>query len=478
MKNSIIALSIFVALFLQGCGLDAVENPNVTTDKFLDSPQSATNWVNGSRSQMASTINVIIELTELTSDNYYNNRTISSKVFDIPQIDYTDLDVGRIQSAIHSLRRTADFGLNTVLPKDTDSTPEQEAELKFYLAVSQLFSGEYFEALPNEALGAPLSSETLLGLANTTFDEVISLAPNSDFAKAALIGKARIAFHLNSTADLRTLATSVINNTPQFTYQVQFDGINGPSNSFQNLLFDSSQDEFAPLPRLDFLDPKYFSIDGAGISQIPVNLFKSEEAYLMLAELELKENGLASAQPVLVDLLNDVIANRDVTSIDDSRETRSGGNRTDYPLSDTVKVRFSQGEPALDDFVLDRQDGNVSIPTVSGTSVTVAQINNAATVDELLEIIYLMRQEIFIAEGRRVVDLGIKYPISQQEQAGNTNISDNSPYLDAIIPNFIPLSRTMDDFTVDEAQGIVTIAVNMNNVLVQNKNSDFVLPLW
>ncbi|MEP0009839.1 MAG: tetratricopeptide repeat protein, partial [Balneola sp.] len=186
----------------------------------------------------------------------------------------------------------------------------------------------------------------------------------------------------------------------------------------------------------------------------------------------------ASAQPVLVDLLNDVIANRDVTSIDDSRETRSGGNRTDYPLSDTVKVRFSQGEPALDDFVLDRQDGNVSIPTVSGTSVTVAQINNAATVDELLEIIYLMRQEIFIAEGRRVVDLGIKYPISQQEQAGNTNISGSSPYLDAIIPNFIPLSRTMDDFTVDEAQGIVTIAVNMNNVLVQNKNSDFVLPLW
>ncbi len=478
MKKQIIISFFAVLCFIQGCDLYDVENPNVTTDKFVNSPQAASIWVNGTRAEMASTIGVIVELTELTSDNYYNNRTLSSKVFDIPQIASNDLDVNRIQSAVHALRRSAQFGLETVLPNDADSTPEHEAELRFYLGVAHLFSGEYFTALPVEALGAALTSDIHYGLAKTEFDKVIALNSTSNLVNAATLAKARIAYHENDVQTLQSLSTAIINQAPLFNYQVQFDGLNGPVNAFQNFLYDSSQDEFAPLPRLDFLDPKYFSEDGSGLDQKPISLFKIEEAYLMLAELDIVNQSLPAARTRLINLLDDVIANRPISTVNDSRETRSGGNRDDYPLSDTVQIRISPGGLLKSNLVLDRQAGDIQVPAVSGTSVTENDINNATTADELLELVFLMRQEIFISEGRRAVDLGIKYPVSDEEASNNTNIASNSTILDAVVPGFIPLDSSMDDFTVDQVQGIITISVNMNKILIDNKTSALVLPLW
>lgn len=478
MKTTQLIIAGLFVLTLQGCGLDAIENPNVTEDKFVKTPQATATWVNGARTEMASSLSVIVELTELTSDNYFNNRTLSSKVFDIPQIVYTDVDVNRLQTAVHNLRRTAEFGLETVIPQDNSATTEQRAELYFYLGVSHLFAGEYFVGLPEEAYGPALEPEAHFTKAIDAFDEVAILSNDMDLVQAANLAKARISFYQGDLSTLRTRAESVINTAPALNYQVQYDGINGPSNGFQTFLYNSSQDEFAPLPRLDFLDPKYYSEDGSGQDQKSISLFKVEEAYLLLAEAELTEGDLPGTRTLLKDLLTDVIANRPVALIDDSRETRSGGNRDDYPLSDTVQVRFAPGAPAFSGFILDRQDGPIQVPVVSGTSVTAQDIDNTTTEDELLELIYLMRQEIFISEGRRVVDLGIRYPVSEQEMTGNNNIDSNSPYLLAQIPDFIPLNMQMDDFTVNEEQGIVTIAVNMNRILVQNKTDDSVLPLW
>lgn len=475
--SQIISLAI-IALMFQSCGLDAIENPNVTTDKFVNTPQAAATWINGAKTEMASSLSVIVELTELTSDNYFNNRTLSSKVFDIPQIVFTDLDVNRLQTAVHNLRRTAEFGLETILPNDNNSTSEQEAELYFYLGVSHLFAGEYFVGLPEQELGVVVEPDEHYSKAISAFDQASSLSENSNLIEASNLAKARIAFHRGDISTLRSRAQGVINASPLLNYQVVYDGINGPSNGFQTYLYNSSQDEFTPLPRLDFLDPKYFSEDGAGQDQKPISLFKVEEAYLMLAEADLADSNIPGSRNWLKDLLNEVIANRPIASVDDSRETRSGGNRDDYPLNDTVQVRFSENEPAVSGLILDRQSGPVQVPAVSGTHVTAADIENASTEDELLELIYLMRQEIFISEGRRVVDLGIRYPISEQEQKSNANISADTPYLEAVVPDFIPSDMLMDDFVVDEAQGIVTIHVNMNSVLVENKASDFVLPLW
>lgn len=478
MKLQYIISFILVTSLLMGCGLDAVQNPNVTTDNFVDSPGAAKTWVNGARVEMANSVGTISELTELTSDNYYNNRTLTSTVFDIPQILYSDQDVNRLQTVVQELRLTANFGLERVLPNDPDATQEQESELYFYLGVSHLFAGEYFVGLPAEDLGPVVESDEQYSKALDAFNEVLNLSNNADMIEAANLARARIAYYRNDIGTLRTIAEDVISVSPMLNYQIEFDGERGVNNSFQNYLFDSSQDEFAPLPRLDFLDPKYYSDDGAGQDQKPISLFKVEEAYLMLAEVDLAQNDLSAARNRLIMLLDDVIANRPVNVFNDSRETRSGGNRGDYPLSDTVRVQFSSGSDPISGLILDRQAGDISVPAVSGTSITATDINTASSVDELLQLLYRMRQEIFIGEGRRVVDLGIRYPVSEQEQKNNPNITANSPYMQAQIPAFIPGNKEMDDFSVNQSEGVVTVRFNMNSVLVQNKASDVILPLW
>lgn len=473
---SIVLVCIFFSF--NGCGLDAVENPNVTTDKFIESPQAANTWVNGARVEMANGLGVIVELTELTSDNYFNNRTLSSKVFDIPQIVFTDLDVDRLNSAVQEMRRTAEFGLETVLPGDPASTDELEAELRFYLGVAHLFSAEYFTGLPGENNGPTMSPDEHFSKAITVFEDVIDLSNSSERINASRLALARIAWHQNNLTDLRNHTEAIIADESLLNYQIEYDGLNGVDNTFQFFIYNSSQDEFAPLPRLDFLDPKYFSEGGAGLDQRSISLFKSEEAYLMLAEAELVSGDIPAAKGRLIELLEEIIPNRLVYNVDDARETRSGGNRNDYPLDETYSVRFSPEAPAVDELVLSRQSGTVQVPGVSGTSVTVQQVNGLSEVEDLLEIILLMRQEIFLAEGRRVVDLGIKYPVSENEVRSNESVDVSDSATSAQIPPFIPLDARMDDFTNDEENQVITILINMNEVLVENRTSNFILPLW
>jgi len=474
MKN-IIKIMLLLVLF-QACELADVQNPNVTNDKFTNSPQATDSWMNGARRQMATTLSTFVELGELTSDNYFNNRTLSSKVFDIPQIAFTDIDVLRMQSEVQSLRRSAEFGLEEVLPKDARTTDDDRAELFFYKGVAHLFSAEYFVGLPAVDRGPVETPDFHFQRAREDFEQAISLSSADDLRLAAQLAIARIYYHQGDRNNAMAEAMDVIGADPLLNFQITYDGVNGPSNQMQFFLFDSSQDEFAPLPRLDFLDPKYFSVGSPELDQKPISLFKAEEAYFIVAEARLAGQDLEGAKATLRDLLSEVIANRPTVAFDDSRETRSGGNRDDYPLSDTVRVRFEAGEPAREGLILDRQKGPVTVATVSGTQVTEAEIDAAASADELLELIYLMRQEVFIAEGRRVIDLGIRFPVAENEARNNSNIDEGSEFLQPIIPDFIPGDQAMDDFTVDEAAGILTMTVNMNRILVENQASPLVIP--
>ena len=110
-----------------------VVNPNVTEDTFLDLPRISTPWLNGLERQLAITMNQNVVLGELLSDNYFNNRTLTNKVFNIPQIEYTDIDVMTWQSEIHTLRRMAQYALETVSGADETTTPDQRAEFHFFL---------------------------------------------------------------------------------------------------------------------------------------------------------------------------------------------------------------------------------------------------------------------------------------------------------------------------------------------------------
>jgi hypothetical protein len=83
----------------------------------------------------------------------FNNRTLFSKVFDIPQIEASDFDVRNIQAEVHRLRAMANQGLTVVVPGDDKATAEVSAQLYFARGYAYLLGGELFVGLPAEAGG-------------------------------------------------------------------------------------------------------------------------------------------------------------------------------------------------------------------------------------------------------------------------------------------------------------------------------------
>jgi tetratricopeptide (TPR) repeat protein len=470
LKKTLIILS--AALVLSSCELTKVESPNVTDDVYVTTPYITKSWIVGLRRQLALTLNQVIVNTELVSDNYFNNRTLSSKVFDIPQIPNYDLDVNNIQSAVHRLRELSEFGLSAVVPADKSTLPAEKAEMLFMNAYAHLLSAELFVGLPGSAKGPVLSPSEHYNLALSALEQAIALQTDPNEKLAYTLVKARVYYGLGNATKAKEAALAAMANK-LLLKQVFFDGQNSAPNDFQTYIFSSTNNEFAPLPRLDFLDPKYFHTTTIAQDQKPVSFVKSEEAYLILAEAQVSENDLGTAKTTLKNLLSDVVQKRPVFSLDDKKETRNGGNRTDYPLK-AVKVKFDANDSPREGYVLDRQAGNIAIATISGTKVTATDIDLAQSQDELLYLVYRLRQEIFFAEGRRMTDLGIRFPVSNTEQLNNPNVRPEHGV--AQIPAFIPLNRAMDDFTNDTGSGIVTMKYDMNKVLIANKKAIEIFP--
>ena len=478
MKKTIVytAFAIMACTGLHSCNLFDVTNPYVTEDRFINSPQAATIWMNGLKRQSSQTVGTVVEFTELVSDNYFNNYTQSSKVFDIPEINHFDIDVRRIQTSIHLLLETAKFGIDKVLPNDPEATPEQLADCNFYMGYAHLLAGELYVAMPEAPNGAVLTPQQHLEKAIQYFTVAQNSYPDAEDKLSCDLAIARAYHRIGNKTEARTAALKITNADPMLLRQVFYGTQSGPNNNFQNAIFSGTNNQFAPLPRLDFLDPKYFNLTSVIVDdQKPISILKAEEAFLILAEAALADSDIQAAKTFLVRLVEDVVSKRPVTALDDSRETRNGGNRNDYPLTQ-VDVRFDANSPWKSGLVLDRKAGEINAFSVSGTHVTVTEINNAATVDQLLYLTYLIRQEVFFAEGRRMTDLGIRFPISELEFNNNSNV--NESHLVEIIPSFIPLNLEMDGFTVDPVSGNVTMKHDMNKVLVTNKQSELVIPLF
>ena len=462
--------NIFPLLVLLIAGA-CVDNPNVTEDIYLNTPDSSESWVKGLKRQLALTMNSVLINTEMVSDNYFNNYTLYSKVFDGPQIDYTDLDVNNLQQEIGRLREMADYGLNTVAVSDEGISAENMAYMHFCRGFALMLAGENFTGLPITSLGEVSDWKSMLQIALDEYDLAIAESSDPETIEALQLLKARTYYRLGDLSNAKSIANTLLNNTT-LLFTVEYDGENGVSNEMQNATFTSTQNRFAPLPRLDFLDPKYFDEGTAAADQKPVSLAKAEEAYLIVMEALLAENDLSGAKLVGVDLLA-VVEARQIELLDDSAELRNGTNRTDYPVT-AVQVREDETANYKDGYILDRQAGKITVYTVSGTKVTEGDIQGTNTVDELLYLVYRLRQEIFISEGRRMNDLGIRFPVSQTEQLNNPNVDD--AYTQAHIPSFIPTGGGLDDFTVDEETGNVTIKYDMNKLIVANKDSEDVVP--
>lgn len=463
-RRMAVAISIFIGVV--GC----VENPNVTEEVFLENANTMRSWVVGLKHQLAITTNTVNINSAIASDNYFNNYSQYSKVFDRLQIDYFDTDVNSLQSDIQRLREMAKYGLETVLPADATTTAAEQAYLYFSLGYANLLAGELFVALPANDLGEIQTWKVHLESALDNFDQAIAIEPSTEMQKVYQLLKARTYHQLGDRESAMEIVTQLTG--ADILFRIAYDGQNGLSNQMQNATYDALPNRLAPLPRLDFLDPKYYSAGTPTTEQKPVAIAKTEEVYLILAEGQLSQGNLMAAKNTLIDLL-EVVNNRAVAMVDDSRETRNGGNRDDYPL-EAVAVKFTAEDEFKDGFILDRQQGPIKVYTVSGTHVNKEDINNAKSIDEVLYLTYVMRQEIFIGEGRRLSDLGIKFPISQIEQDNNPNVTNE--YTTAQVPEFLS-GETIDDFSVAE-DGNIIITEDLNKKIIANKELPVIVPFF
>lgn len=472
MKKILLYVTTAALFLLTGCELiqpQDIVNPNVDEDNYLNSYDAMAPWRNGLERDFATSISTFVELTELVSDNYFNNYTQSSKVFDIPQIEYHDLDVTNLQRLVAKLRESANYGINKIAPADPRTKQEDLFSLRFIRAYSFLLAGEFFTGLPMEELGEVKDWQTNLNQAITEFKSLLSKTDDPEEKAALNLLVARAYYRLGDKTNAVSHATSALSASGNFTKTVRFDGNQGVNNSAQTWMYGTA---FQPLPRLDFLDPKYFQT--VAKEQRPIMIAKAEEGYLIQAEAQISDSQITEAKTTLKNLLA-LINSRPVLTVNDENETRGIGFYVLYPNSSDYKVAASPDELFREGLVLDRgkEHPMVDIPYISGTSVTQEMIDQSAGENELLELCYLMRQEVFFAEGRRMCDLGIRFPVCFKEEAVNPTTAG---YTTAVIPGFIPLNQGMDAFTMDTAAKTVVIEYNMNRVIVNNKNTAYVVP--
>lgn len=463
---------LMAMMFVTSCDLvtpDDIINPNVDETAFLNSDNPMQTWVNGTEKELALHMSDFVELMEILSDNYFNNYTRSSKVFDIPQLLYNDADVTALQRHVGALREMADYGLTTVAAADAKTTDADRFHLLWVKAYSHLLAGDFFRALPDKNGGPAVEWDQHLQEALDVLDQALLLAQNDNDRAFVHTLAARAAHRLGNRQLAVTHATQALSLKRDLLHQVQFDSKNGVLNRAQEAIWS---DWFQPLPRLDFLDPKYYQMSSS--DQCPITLAKAEENYLILAEAALANGDVNGAKSQLSALLTLVKSRPVQTGINDQLEGRYNGGLKVFPNDPAYRVQASPNDPLREGLIIDRRPPMlIDISYISGTSVTQAMIDALDTHDSALELLYLMRQEIFFAEGRRPADLGIRLPLCEVEAA---NASNGAEYTQAWIPSFIPLNGGMDDFTIDQQAMTVTIAHNMNRVIVDNAHSADVAP--
>lgn len=463
---------MMAALLLGSCDLvspDEIVNPNVDESAFLHSDNPMETWVNGTEKELALHVSDFVQLMEILSDNYFNNYTRSSKVFDIPQLLYNDADVTALQRHVGALREMADYGLTTVAQADPSTTTADRFHLLSIKAYSFLLAGDFFLALPTENGGEPVEWKNQMQKAMEVLDQALPLAQTDEDRAFIHTLYARAAYRTGNREVATNHANQALACSGDFCRQVQFDSKNGVLNSAQEAIWG---DWFQPLPRLDFLDPKYYQLSST--DQCPITIAKAEEDYLILAEAALADQHLDEAKRHLSALLRLVKQRPVQADVNDQLEGRYNGGLKAFPNDPEYRVQASPSDSLRSGLIIDRRPPHlISVAPISGTSVTQAMIDGLDNHDSALELVYLMRQEIFFAEGRRPADLGIRLPLCEVEAA---HTADAATFTEAWIPAFVPRNYGLDEFTVDEKAKTVTIAHNMNRVIVENARSADVAP--
>ena len=467
-------------LALPACDLadpTRITNPNLTEQAVLETDQPLRFWVQGLERQLAVAFANYTTEAEIASDNYQNTNTFFDQELDLLNLIYTNQNTDATFFVFSDLRESARYGREVVAEVDEDATDADLAETYFFEAVADVVLGQAFTAAPLEPEGPLAAPEDHLRAALTALDEALALQPDADRRTGYLLLQARAHHALGERDQAVAAARAALTADPDYVRFVEYDEGNGVNNDIEAALFDrASFDDLQPLPRLDFLDPK-FAVAGGVDAAVP--LLKAEEAHLILAEATLADGQLAVARDRMKAVL-DLAASRPVATVDDNAEGRTQSSPGSRPNTADVVVRAGPEAPFREGLVLTRTgDGvTVSVPTVSGTSVTADMIDALATVDEAVRLLYLLRQEVFIGEGRRMLDLGIRFPITEPEVLSNPNVTEGEVTEGFVPAPLRPFATQFDAFTFDAATGQVTILVDLNRVLAENRSDPALVPLF
>ena len=455
----------------------SVSNPTTTDEDLAQATDPTEALLPGLRAQFARMINAYVVATEVVSDNYSVHGTGLNQTMDEAHTVSSDIFNGTGTSAsgvywnVQELRSLADFVINEIAPNDPGAPPALVAEAHYYRGMAFLTMGEVFSHVPHEEDGATQSSETALNKAVSDLQAGTGFGPQ---ANAALARAHRL---LGDAGSASAAATAVLGSEPNFLYAPSYDEQFLANTSVFFLVLRALQ-EMQPLPRLDFLDPKYTERDS------PIAIAKAEEMHLILAEVALASGNMGEAQSHLASAIT--LANsRGTVSFDDIDERRNA-DLSLRPRSEEIVVRADADSPYRAGLVLTRPSEGLQIPNTSATSLDADSVAALSGASELWHALWLARQEILFLEGRRLADLGIKLPMMLREIDQNDNINEGDPGTVPIVPGYIPASPqyAMDIYSpLDLYDGVepdspllktqVTIHVDMNKVLVANNTSPF-----
>ena len=468
-----LALTLLAISFVYaGCDLidgTNVTNPDLTLDEAITAENSAESWLTGIERRTAIVMNNFLTTSELSTDNYVNRNTFFNQNVDDGTIRSIDTDIENTNFHFARLRNQANFGINTVIAEnDPDFAGTRvEAEMYFYLGYAHLLAAENMTSLPAEPEGAPQSPAAHFDLAISAFTQANSIAADPSYD----IALARAYYGAGNQSQAVSAANTAISNSPaDFVRFIEFDGVNGPGSTFEAAVYGrQSFNDLQPLPRLDFLDPKYGDMGGTEVSPIP--MVKIEEAHLILAEAHLADNNLILARETMKDVI-ELVGDRPTREFNETQEGRVGNpGFPQRPNSSEFVVRADEDSPFREDLILDRT-AETEVPTISGTSVTEDMIDGLLDNTEALRVLYLLRQEIFFGEGRRMFDLGVRWPVSNVEALNNPNVTDADTQ--PVIPSYIPTPYfTMNEFDADFDTFEVTIAIDMNRVIATERGNRF-----
>ncbi len=461
-----------------------VENPSVTEESLIGTPAgSISSLLNGLRRQFSFALGGTILTTDIVSDNVDHVFVSLSPLIDDPRsIAPLDLTINATGSTgcyfnLQRVNALADFGLNQLAPNDPNANAAQLAEIRLYKGMALLMLAENFTRFPIVENGPAISASVALDSAIAQFNTVRTLAPARD--QQTRIALAR-AFRLKgdrTQARANAQAVTAFSATSSILFATYTEGI--VDNDVQVYALLRTSEDLQPLPRLDFLDPKY-PFRGTSIPAL-----KPEEAPLILAEIAISEGNLAEARTQMNTAISIALSRPPAVNVTtgDTLIADPDRRRRGRPSNPAFRVRATS-DPAQGDttaragLILRRGGSLVPMYSISRTSIRSADIAALPANDTRahLRMLYLLRQEIFFLEGRRMSDLGIRLPVMQRQIEGSTSMPAGSPGTEVVVPAYIPPADQMDAYTIETALNRVTIRHDMNFILAQNRVSPFPIP--